>query len=259
MRTSEQPAQPAAQAKAARSRQGVSQTAPLAPVSGRRAGLGATGQSVASRIAERYGHARGDTIVIERAKALDDTLPSTFKPQDRPALRYFDPKRRADAINRRVPRLDESLYPDMTAISARDDDPFATAMRAMDRAMGTQRPAAYATGATGTTGAVRQGVPAAYQGVTGGYGARGSQGRPAAAGLRGTQDLGATRGDLIARSTPMVVSEEEGHVDELVREEFEINRSGASRRYSRSRLTMIDGGDQAASPRRGGRHFANVS
>ena len=74
-----------------------------------------------------------------------------------------------------------------------------------------------------------------------------------------SRDLGTTRSDLIARATPIVSTENENHVDQLVAEEFAINRSGAPRRYSRSKLTMIDGGDDASAPRRGGRHFANVS
>ena len=140
-------------------------------------------------------------FVIERASTLPDTAPRVYAPQPR-AQRNFDPVLRARAIDRRVPRFDESLFPDLTAEHERMEDPFATAMRAMDSRM------------------------------------------PAP----------------VVANVPTISPQDAEHVDALVREELEINRSGAGRRFSRSKLTMIDGGESAARTRgRGGRHFAPVS
>ena len=225
----------------------ATQTHASAHASGRKAARGATGQSVKMRLAERYGH-RANDIIIERApRVLEDTRPHARTVQSAPTMRYFDPKKRAAAIDRRIPRLDESLYPDMSAVSSHDHDPFATAMRAMDRAMGPQQPASYAAGDAARRGAAPYQPHQPHQPYQDG------------SGLGASRDLGTTRSDLIAAATPMISSADEAHVDQLVAEEFALNRSGAPRRFSRSKLTMIDGGEQAGTPRRGGRHFANVS
>lgn len=58
-----------------------------------------------------------------------------------PAHRYnrpLEPSVRAALINRRVPRFDESLYPDTTNEQQTDADMFETAMRAMEETISTQ-------------------------------------------------------------------------------------------------------------------------
>ena len=98
--------------------------------------------------------------------------------------RVFDPEARANLIDKRIPRFDESLFPDLTADvgQAAQADPFAQALAAMDQRMPKQ----------------------------------------------------------VAQPAAPVADATAEHVDQLVREEFENNRKGEPRRYSRSKLRMVD-------------------
>ena len=115
------------------------------------------------------------------------------------APQEYDRFSRSSIIDRRVPKLDESLYPDVTAETKRDMDDFERAMQAIDERLAHESP----------------------------------------------QD------DTAA------------HVESLVQEEMERNKSESARRYSRSRLTVFEGtGDLNASKRinrQRPRHLAAVS
>lgn len=81
--------------------------------------------------------AREKYPTIDRGEVREDDAP-TFAPspylvkRQRENARRFNPEVRAAIINRRLPRFDESLYPDTTDIMAHDGDMFETAMRAME-------------------------------------------------------------------------------------------------------------------------------
>lgn len=123
-----------------------------------------------------------------------------------PTMRTFDPAARAALINRRVPRFDESLFPDISAEVTQGEDAFESAMLAMERSLPHTTAAAEATTAS----------------------------QPPAP----TQEEG-------------TVVDAQSYVDNLIREEMEINRNGAGRRYSRSKLTMFEGtGDLSAARRK---------
>jgi len=118
--------------------------------------------------------------------------------------RVFDPEARANIIDERIPRFDESLFPDLTADvgQAAQADPFAQALEAMDQRMPR-----------------RVSVPAI--------------------------------------SVDDATAE---HVDRLVREEFENNRKGEPRRYSRSKLRVVDEPSDVDAPTVAlGAHFAALS
>ena len=81
--------------------------------------------------------AREKYPTIDRGKAREGDAPtfvssSYFAKRPRETARRFNPEVRAAIINRRLPRFDESLYPDTTDIMAHDGDMFETAMRAME-------------------------------------------------------------------------------------------------------------------------------
>ncbi len=93
---------------------------------------------------------------------------------------------RSSIINKRVPTLDASLFPDTTQLTHSNADSFETALKAMDDTLGTS--------------------------------------------------------DVRSRASD--------HVDRLVQEELERNKRESARRYSRSRLTVIEGSSDTFAQRR---------
>ena len=86
---------------------------------------------------ERRRGLRGATGRLMNLPVIDRGQPrsaseSPFVVAARPQQRKFDPTVRANLIDRRVPRFDESLFPDTTNELHQDVDVFETAMRAMD-------------------------------------------------------------------------------------------------------------------------------
>lgn len=97
-------------------------------------------KSVKSVLQERLGvHMFEDMPVIDRGEVRQGPSEElTLRPHKVSAhhtARVFDPTARAAVIDKRVPRFDESLFPDTKAEVTHEEDDFVTAMRAMDDAM----------------------------------------------------------------------------------------------------------------------------
>lgn len=87
-------------------------------------------RGVRSLLQERLGsNVLGDLPVIDRGVEKDVTEPIVLRPRP---VRVFDPVARANIIDRRIPRFDESLFPDMSSEQRPAQDMFETAMRAME-------------------------------------------------------------------------------------------------------------------------------
>ncbi len=82
------------------------------------------------RLGRRAARKLVDLPVIDRGAVRDADVPFTVVAT--PRHRQLSPMVKASLIDRRVPRFDESLYPDTTSELHQEADVFETAMRAMD-------------------------------------------------------------------------------------------------------------------------------
>ena len=83
-----------------------------------------------NRLGRRGARKIVDLPVIDRGAERDPNEP--FVVAVAPRRRQLNPMVRSSLIDRRVPRFDESLFPDTTSETNREADVFETAMRAMD-------------------------------------------------------------------------------------------------------------------------------
>ena len=161
-------------------------------------------KGVQTLLQERLGsNVFNEMPVISRGAERAATEP-IFIRTPRPKL-ALEPSVRAAVIDRRIPHFDESLYPDTTADLHHNTDMFETAMRAMEDSLSAVP------------------VPA--------------EAAPAQAD-QPTADLERIVAPSASVATP---SDASSHIDDLIQDEMERNRSGSARRYSRAHLTMIDG------------------
>lgn len=182
-----------------------------------------TGEGVRSLLRQRLGAEAFDmdgVPVIGRGETRPAST-STFVVPRRP--RNFDPQKRADFINKRVPRFDESLFPDTMSEAQGEMDVFETAMQAMDQTLSFEAMEEQVS------------IPASP-----------------------TPQMGFSH----PQGHPEVV-DASSYIDYLVHDEMERNRTGSARRFSRAHLTMIEGTADLGAAKRSAtytpRHFAPAS
>lgn len=94
---------------------------------------------VRARLQERLGsNVFNEMPVIDRGQVRETPAP-VFAHKE-PVQRQFDPAARAQVIDRRIPRFDESLFPDPELDMGHETDMFETAMKAMEDSLSATNP-----------------------------------------------------------------------------------------------------------------------
>lgn len=176
-----------------------------------------SGRGVRAVLQERLGSTAGlgeMPVVIARGTVREEPAPVFAAPAAPVVRREFDPAARALVIDRRIPRFDESLYPDPALDMGHEVDVFETAMQAMEDSLNAEA-------------AERAEQAIAEQAIAE---------QP-------------TQGFEPVQAEPDI-ADAESYIDYLIQDEMERNRSGSARRYSRAHLTMFEGtGDLSAARR----------
>ena len=224
-----------------------------------------TSRGVRSILLERLGTGVFDEpLVIDRG-AQREARPGDFvRPH---TTSGFAPVGRAAAIDRRLPRFDESLFPDTTMEnSVTEEDDFELAMKAMDRTMAQSAPAE----------PVRQAQPVhtsrpahAAQPAQPAHAARPAQ--PSHAYDSVSSDRSQWSPERTASSSRPSFGEgasfdASSYVDYLINDEMEQRSTSVATRYGRPHLTVFEGtgdlsGARAATQRQAKRpkHFARAT